>query len=159
MLADSLNSLSPLQVFDLWRSGSLDAKWIQSWTQDGGTLIAGAGVAWSIGIGATLTAGFGHVRRWKLWLTFGAAFLGLLVIDGLLSYTSRAAYGNATSEGTSFASYFYELRRLSGWLLVGMIIAIAGAPLGRLIRRGLSKGDARRWDALRRRLRRRRFAV
>jgi hypothetical protein len=48
---------------------------------------------------------------------------------------------------------------MSGWLLVGLLIAIVGVPLGRMLRRSFAQGDGKRWRALLRRARKRRLAT
>ncbi len=159
MLSDSLNSVGPLGLWRMSREGTFDERWIESWKYENGPLISGMAAAWSIAIGAALTAGLGHVKsRWKLWAALAGALFGLLIFTGVASFLSQAQYRQAEgNEIDRFLSCFWLLDRCWGWIAIGLLIAVVGMPLGRALRRAFANGDARRWRAMRRRARQRRM--
>lgn len=161
MLSDSLNSISPLDMWRMSRDGELDSRWWENWDHESGPLTAGMGIAWSIAVGATLTAAFAHVRRrWVIWLLFVAAVAGVLLLDGAIRFVGRGMnIQNADMAIPPLGEIFWEFNRMSGWLLVGLLLAAAGVPLGRALRRSFAKGDGKRWRASLRRARKRRLAA
>ncbi len=162
MLSDTFNQAGPLEVWRMSRAGELDGRWMEGWKGENGPLIAGVGVAWCIGVGAALTAGFGHARRrWAVWAIFAGALVGLSVLAEFFeSYVDRAMYRQQASDPMpEVSAQFSHLYRTGGWMAVGLGVAVAGVPLGRGLRRAFAKGDARRWGAMRRRVRRRRLAT
>ncbi len=159
MLNESLNSVGPLALWQLARAGDLDARWWEDWSRDSGPTIAGVGIAWSIALGAALTTAFFHVRRrWIIWVSFASVSLGSFAIEAATNFAWRARNSpSAASTLVICRENILYFNHHASWIIVGLLIAIAGIPLGRLLRRAFARTDAARWRALLRRARQRRL--
>ena len=156
MLSELFNSVGPYELWRMVVSGELDSRWWDNWAQDSGQLIVGVAIAWCIAAGAALTIAFAHIRhRWIVWSLFATTLFGSLAMNDALNYVSRAM--NQQQFAEQFVQIFWDFDRISGWLAVGLAIAIAGIPLGRVLRRPLSTADSRRWRARLRRARKRKL--
>jgi hypothetical protein len=107
-------------------------------------------------LGAWLTAGLGHLRRFPVWLFFSLAALGLISLDCV----GEPLAGRALEAlGLSLTPFDFRWDLFSGrvvMLAAIMTIAIAGIPLGMLARVGHRSWRRSRWRARRRRFRARR---
>jgi len=109
-----------------------------------------------IALGAWLTAGLGHVRRWGAWLAFMSLALVLISLDCVGEPLTRRVLEAC---GFSLAQTDFRWDRFAARLAVLaviMTIATAGIPPGMLARVGYRRWRHNRWCARRRRLRARR---
>lgn len=110
-------------------------------------------------VGAWLTAGFTHWRRWLVWAAWGALMAGVLAIDPLIEPAveriGRLLNDKITAGPFDTGGWMTHLTVLAGTL----VIAAAGIPLGQGIRLGWARYRARRWSRRRVKIRARRTAA
>lgn len=119
-------------------------------------IFLGVVIGLSVGIGAWLTVGLAHWRRWIAWLSFFAWTAVLMAMDVLIGPFAVRVLAQITDHHLSapFRPEYWIIRL--ALLAAMMIVATLGIPVGMAIRHGWRAFRRQRWRARRRRLRGRR---
>ncbi len=137
----------------------LDRAGIHLQHPDGPIILGLALCALPIAVGAWLTAGLHHWRRWAAWCLF--TFLAVLTLS------FDCLVGPAITQGSidlglsvGYLECDFEIWRDRMLILVAMmIVASIGIPVGKLLMWGFGHTRRRLWRARRKRLRARRVAL
>lgn len=124
----------------------------------GRPIVLGLVALLSVGIGAWLTIGLAHWRRWVAWAAFSACVAALMSLDVLVAPFVISMLDR------SLVGHIHLLFRPELWyirlalLAAMMVVAVVGVPAGGALRRVWQVVSRNRWKARRRRIRRRRNA-
>lgn len=141
LLAETFHDAHPVALLNHLTGSAPDPALMEIWWAAGGPAFLGILVVWAWASGAVLTAMFGHAaRRATPWRVFAASVTGVmglfLAIDWADSFRAYAL-GGQVPQGSVAAKEFASAGLGVG---LGIIVAAAGSPAGRL----LSKHDANR---------------
>lgn len=119
------------------------------------SIVVGLIAVLSVAVGAWLTIGLAHWRRWVAWSSFAAWMTVVLGGDVFIGPCLAWILDRIVTEDTRIPFYPHEWILRLGVLAALMLVAVAGIPAGNALGRLWQAFRRQRWRARRRRFRHR----